>query len=82
MPATAFGIKLPANNDSVESAILLDTNDLIDMVKVSTKISVSRIIARPSPGIVNLWPAEFVFRDFRVNTSTGVAIPSPSALSY
>lgn len=81
MPATTLSIKLAAYNNSVESDILLDTNDLVNMVKVSAKISVGRIIARPSPGIINLGPAEFIFRDFRVDTGTGVAIPSPSALS-
>lgn len=80
MPATTLSIKLAAYNNSVESDILLDANDLVNMVKVSAKISIGRIIARPSPGIVNLGPAEFVFRDFGVDTSTRVAIPSPSAL--
>lgn len=80
MPSTALGIELAAYNNGVERNILLDVKDLVHMIKVSAKISVGRIVARPSPGIVNLRPAEFVFRHFGVDTSTGIAIPSPSAL--
>lgn len=65
------------NNNSVKSAVLLDANDLVQMIEVSSLVLVCRIITRPIPSFSDLRPGELVLWHLRVNACTRVAVPAP-----
>lgn len=79
MPFSFLCIELGLNHDGVESAVLLDTNYLVDMIEIITQIFVVGVVIGPVPCIVYFWPSELVLRDFGVDTGARVAVPSPSA---
>jgi hypothetical protein len=64
MPTSTDGIELGANYHSVKSAILLNADDLINMIKVRSKLRIVRVVSRPSPRIIDLRPAELILGDF------------------
>jgi hypothetical protein len=79
MPLSFSNIILRTNHNSLERAILLDVEDLIDMVKVGSKLFVIRVVGRPCPVLVHLWPRELILRHLRVNSGSRIAVPAPCA---
>lgn len=70
-------IELGSDHDGVKSAVFLDPNDLVNMIKIVPQVLVVGVIVGPVPCIIYLGPRELVLRDFRVYTGTGVTVPSP-----
>lgn len=79
IPFPLLRIEVGFNYDGVESAVLLDTNYLVDMIEVITQVFVVRVVVGPVPCIVYLGPRKLVLRDFGVDAGAGVAVPSPGA---
>lgn len=79
IPFPLLRIELGFNHNGVESAVLFDTNYLVDVIKVITQVFVVRVVAGPVPCLVYLGPRELILRDFGVYASAGVAVPSPGA---
>lgn len=76
-PPTGVCVKLCADDDGVEGAVLLDIEDLVDVIKVCAELIVGGIVARPVPSLPSLWEAELVLWDFRIHTCSGIAVPAP-----
>jgi hypothetical protein len=70
-------IELSPNHDSIESAVLLHTDYLVDVVEVSTQVFVVGVVVGPVPCVVYLGPSELVLRNFGVDGGAGVAVPAP-----
>jgi hypothetical protein len=49
------------------------------MVEVSSKLLIIRVVGSPCPIFVDLWPRELILRYLRVNSGSGIAIPTPSS---
>lgn len=79
VPFPLFQIECGPNNNAVESAVLLDTNYPVDVVKVSTQVFVVRVVAGPVPCLVYFGPRELILRNFGVDAGARVAVPSPGA---
>lgn len=79
IPFPLLRIELGFNHDGVESAVLLDTNYLVDVIEVITQVLVVRVVVRPVPRVVYLGPGELVLRDLGIDTGAGIAVPSPGA---
>jgi hypothetical protein len=77
MPLSFGHIKLRANNDRLERAVLLDIQDFVNMIKVSSQLFVIGIIGRPCPVLVDLWPGKLILRHLRINTCSWISVPSP-----
>jgi len=69
---------LSSDNNSIECAILLYANNLVDVIKIATQVLIVGIIVRPIPSIVYFRPRELIFGNFGVNPSTRITVPSPS----
>lgn len=81
IPLASGGVEIRANNNSVEGAVLLDADYLVDMVEIISQICVRGIVAWPIPRVPNLGPRKLILGDLRVNTGAGVAVPTPGASS-
>jgi hypothetical protein len=79
MPLSFRRFELRTGHDRFERAILLDIENLVDMVKVSSEFLIIRIVGSPCPIFVHLWPRELILRHFRINSGSGIAIPAPSS---
>jgi hypothetical protein len=64
-------------HNSVEGAVLLDTDYFINMVKVSSEICVGGVVGWPIPCFPHFGPRKLVFGDLGVDTCPRVTIPSP-----
>jgi hypothetical protein len=85
---TVFGLDVPlpfrrfelrTSHNCFERTILLDIENLVHMVKVSSKLLIIRVVGSPCPIFVDLWPRELILRYLRVNSGSGIAIPAPSS---
>lgn len=77
MPFALSNIELCTNNNSLEGAILLDVEDFVDVIKISSQLLVVWIIGGPCPVLVYFWPRELILRYLRVNSRSRIAVPSP-----
>lgn len=50
------------------------------MVKVVSELLILGIVGSPVPSLPDFREAELIFRHFRVNSCSGVAVPSPGTL--
>lgn len=77
IPFPLLRIELSFNHDGVESAVLFNTNYLVDVIEVVAQVFVVGVVVGPVPCLVYLRPRELVLRDFGVDAGAGVAVPSP-----
>jgi hypothetical protein len=79
MPLPFRRFELRTSHDCFERAILLDIENLVDMVKVSSELLIIRVVGSPCPILVDLWPRELILGHLRVDSGSGIAIPAPSS---
>jgi hypothetical protein len=79
VPLSFRRFELRTSHNCFERTILLDIENLVHMVKVSSKLLIIRVVGSPCPIFVDLWPRELILRYLRVNSGSGIAIPAPSS---
>lgn len=77
IPFSLPRIELGLNHNRVESAVLFDTNYLVDVIRVIAQDFVARVVVGPIPRLVYLGPVERVLWDFGIDAGAWVAVPSP-----
>jgi hypothetical protein len=79
MPLPFRRFELRTGHHRFERTILLDIENLVHMVEVSSKFLIIRVVGSPCPIFVDLWPRKLILRYLRVNSGSGIAIPAPSS---
>ena len=77
VPATFFSVELSIDDNAVESRFFFDAEDFVAVIEIRTQVFVGWVVGGPGPVFPGFRDGELVFGNFRVNPSTGIAVPSP-----
>lgn len=75
-PPPSSSVELCAGHDCLESAVLAQVEDLVQVVEVGLELDPVGVIRRPCPILVDLWNCQLVDGYWAIDPSAGIAVLS------